>query len=167
MNASSAQPPCDAQQPCDQASASAPGSLMLFGEHAVLHGHLAIACSIDPRVTVRVHRRADGDVHVSSALGECQSAMRAPDTSAPFQFLMTAVTDFAKQLPGGVTVHVQSEFRADMGLGSSAAVTVATYAALDCLCGTRRVQDDLLMRCRAIVRRVQGRGSGTDVAAGI
>ena len=43
-----------------------PGSLMLFGEHAVLRGKLAIACSIDKFVTVELIPRADFTIHLES-----------------------------------------------------------------------------------------------------
>ena len=46
-------------------TASAPGSLMLFGEHAVLHGHAALVAAVDRRVTVtlRPRRRRKKAVH--------------------------------------------------------------------------------------------------------
>ncbi len=160
-----------ANGPRTQAQASAPGSLMVFGEHAVLHGHLAICCAIDRRITVTATRRSDGRVRVVSALGERETTMASPDCAPPFQFALQVVGEFAREqtkgLAGGVALNIESEFRDDQGLGSSAAVTVATHAALDLLHGHFRSHRDLLERCRGVVRRVQGIGSGADVAASI
>ncbi|MCE9615594.1 MAG: mevalonate kinase [Lentisphaerae bacterium] len=149
------------------ARASAPGSLMLFGEHAVLHGYLAISCAINLRVTVHATRRTDGRLRVMSALGERETPLAAPDATPPFQFAVTTAAAFAEVLPGGIDVRIESEFRDDLGLGSSAAVTVATHAALDALVGQVHPHRALQERCLAIIRRVQGLGSGADAAASI
>lgn len=42
----------------------APGSLMLFGEHAVLHGQAAIACAIDHWLTIEWQERDDAQLHI-------------------------------------------------------------------------------------------------------
>ena len=39
--------------------ASAPGSLMLMGEHAVLRGQPAIVCAISKRMKIKLKPRAD------------------------------------------------------------------------------------------------------------
>ena len=42
--------------------ASAPGKCILFGEHAVVYGHPAVAVAIDQRINVRIER-TESDSH--------------------------------------------------------------------------------------------------------
>ncbi|MDD2236061.1 MAG: galactokinase family protein, partial [Kiritimatiellae bacterium] len=48
---------------------SAPGTLMLMGEHAVLRGAPALACAVDQRIQVDLQCRRDGRLRIESALG--------------------------------------------------------------------------------------------------
>ena len=48
---------------------SAPGSLMISGEHAVLHGRHALVGAVDQRVRVMLTPRADDTIRICSALG--------------------------------------------------------------------------------------------------
>jgi mevalonate kinase len=52
------------------AQASAPGSLMLMGEHAVLHGYPAIIMSLPEKITVQISTHHQGDIQIFSSLGE-------------------------------------------------------------------------------------------------
>lgn len=148
-------------------TASAPGTLMLFGEHAVLHGHRALCAAVNRRLRVTATARPDDRVIIHSALGERSMALDALDASPPFSFVATCVAEGRSGLTGGVDLRIQSEFRDDLGLGSSAAVTVATLAALDGLSGRAVSAADLHRRGLAVIRHVQGVGSGTDVAASV
>ena len=49
--------------------ASAPGSLMLMGEYAVLYGHSGIVTAINKRIHVKLRPRQDTGLHIESALG--------------------------------------------------------------------------------------------------
>ena len=140
---------------------------MLLGEHAVLHGHRAIVAAVDMRVTVTVKPRTDGNVQFDSALGKRTMSCEAIDNSSPFQFLATAVTRFAKQSKSGFSVSVESDMPTDAGLGTSAAVIAASTAALQGLFGEVLDKHALQDACLGIIRRVQGSGSGADVAASI
>lgn len=153
------------QQPV--VTASAPGTLMLFGEHAVLHGHRALCAAVNRRLRVTATARPDDRVTIHSALGERAMALDALDGSPPFSFVASCVAESRSGLTGGVDLRIESEFRDDLGLGSSAAVTVATLAALDGLSGRAASAPDLHRRGLAVIRRVQGVGSGTDVAASV
>lgn len=148
-------------------TASAPGSLMLFGEHAVLHGHRALCAAVNRRLRVTACARSDRRVTIQSALGEREMALDALDATPPFQFATACVAEARSGLAGGVDLRIESEFRDDLGLGSSAAVTVATLAALDALAGRTVQAEDLHRRGTSVIRAVQGVGSGTDVAASV
>ena len=111
-------------------TASAPGSLMLLGEHAVLHGQLALVCAVNRRIQVTLTPRKDRTIRISSALGRRSMTVDAIKPSKPLRFVMAALRRFAKTLPSGFDLRIDSDFSHQVGLGSSAAVTVATLAVL-------------------------------------
>ena len=145
--------------------ASAPGSLMLLGEHAVLHGHAGVVCAIDKRMTVQLVPRPDKQIEIHSSLGHYQTDITQIEIVAPFKFVLATLKKFQKQLKRGCTITVESEFSDQVGLASSAAVTVATLSALSTWLGHRYPATQLIRHARSIVQTVQGRGSGADVAA--
>ncbi len=147
--------------------AEAPGSLMLFGEHAVLRGHLALVCAVDRRLRVRLTPREDARVEIHSELGTYRASLGSLADAPRLRFVLAAVADTAPRLPGGFSLEIDSDLRSDLGLGSSAAVTVATLAALRAWAGIPHAPADLLAAARAVIRSVQGAGSGADAAASI
>lgn len=147
--------------------ASAPGSIMLFGEHAVLRGHPAIACALDARLRVILEPRPDRRVRVVSDLGLMETSLDALEVRKPFTFLLTAVQQTLRPLSHGLDIRVEAGFSSTVGLGSSAAVTVAALAALDRLQDLPHETADLLARAIRVIRTVQGTGSGTDAAASV
>jgi mevalonate kinase len=128
-------------------TASAPGKVYLFGEHAVVYGEPAVPCAIDRRAIVTVEAREDDRLRVESedlrisgftveydATGEAE-----PDVNAPTRLLQAATgyvdaaieqaRDAADEPTAGFDVTVESDIPLGAGLGSSAAVVVATIAA--------------------------------------
>jgi len=147
---------------------SAPGSIMLSGEHAVLHGYHALVGAVDRRVTVTLTPRNDGIINIISALGTRSMPATTIDDSRPFHFLGSILKKYAGHLQHGLDIRIKSDFPADIGLGSSSAVTAATLAALQKLInGTLPEREALLRESLNIIRKVQGRGSGADVAASV
>lgn len=148
---------------------SVPGSIMISGEHAVLQGLPAVAAAVHARIVVTLIPRADSRIHIYSALGECRMRIDDIRCEPPFLFVTMAIKSlFSDVAASGFDLQIDAEMDPDVGLGSSAAVTVATYAAIyGSLHGT--IPDRVLLweRCVEIIRAVQGRGSGTDVAASI
>ena len=149
-------------------TASAPGSLMLLGEHAVLHGHRALVCAINRRITVDLSPTQDQMVHIVSNLGNYQTPLDKLLDHPSFRFVLQAIKQHRKQLPSGFELQIESEFSADIGFGSSAAVTVATHAALmRWVDGKAPEHEALFFQCLETVHAVQGRGSGADLAASV
>lgn len=146
---------------------SAPGSLMLFGEHAVLHGKRALVCAVSRRMRVALSARADGRVGIASALGTYESELARLDAAPAFRFVLAAIEHERPQLKGGFDLAIESEFAPDLGLGSSAAVTVATLAALAAFSGRALDRETVFRSARAVIQRVQGVGSGADAAASV
>jgi mevalonate kinase len=146
--------------------ASAPGSLMLMGEHAVLRGHPAIVCGISKRMKVELTPRFDSTVILHSALGEHETTLEELAPNESFRFVLGAIRKCRDDLGQGFELDIRSEMSHQMGLGSSAAVTVATLAALAGAQGKTPDPQALLQFGTSIIRRAQGGvGSGADVAA--
>ncbi len=140
---------------------------MLFGEHAVLCGSHAIVCAINRCITVTLIPRNDQTINISSPLfGTCQQNITNINVVPPFQYVSAAIETYLKQLKFGFDLLIESEIPPQVGLGSSAAVTVATLSVLEqWLCSRRPNSKSLFNSAKQVVRTVQGMGSGADVAA--
>ncbi|HMP74296.1 MAG TPA: hypothetical protein PKE55_13635 [Kiritimatiellia bacterium] len=144
---------------------SAPGSLMLFGEHAVLRGHPALVCAIDRRIKVSLEATTTGEVVVESGLGRYRSRGSVLQDHPSFRFVLACLRRYVGVVEGGLDVRIDSEIDPTIGFGSSAAVTVALLAGLKALgC---EVPDGMAVArvAQGVIREVQGRGSGADAAA--
>jgi len=145
--------------------ASAPGSLMLLGEYAVLHGQHALVCAIDKRIYVTLTPRADQQIILDSALGHYETTVANLQSVSPFQFVLAALNAVKKSLPQGCHLTIESEFSATVGLASSAAVTAATLAVLSQWLQLSLSKAELIKLARAVICEVQGTASGADAAA--
>ncbi len=148
-------------------NASAPGNLMLLGEHAVLHGKRALVCAVDRRIHVTLTPRLDGRVTVTSTLGRFCGSLDHIRPAAPFAFVTALIARWRSRVKDGFDLKIRSDFSDKVGLGSSAAVTVATGAAIMKWLDGRVDRKRLFAECRAVIRAVQGLGSGADVAASV
>jgi len=147
-----------------QVKASAPGSVMLMGEHAVLRGKPALVAAVNERVTVAVLQRDDDRVLIESEIGQYGKPWCDVKIEPPFEFILAAV--LALGGGGGLDIRVQSSFSSRVGLGSSAAVTVASVGALLALQDKGIDLPVVFALSLESSRRAQnGKGSGADVAA--
>jgi mevalonate kinase len=142
---------------------SAPGNSMVMGEHAVLQGELAIGCAVATRMHCKLTPRQDTQVHISSALGEYTTDLNAYQPSDVFRFICRAIESF--ELKQGFDMTIHSAFSDQVGLGSSAAATLTSLACLTAWQGGDLSPNALLTRALFLVKQVQGRASGTDLAA--
>lgn len=152
--------------PQHEVRASAPGNLMLMGEHAVLFGHRALAAAVDLRLTISAKPRQDRQIRIFSDLGRFEADLDQMLPACPeMKFIHQGLLNFQSQLKTGFDWHIEMAFSSTVGLGSSAAVTIASVALLHYFSGKtfdrRAIFDDAYL----IVQQVQGRGSGTDLAA--
>ena len=139
---------------------------MLLGEHAVLHGRRALVASVNQRLTVTLTPRTDRQLEIRSALGEHTTSLDELEPHPKFRFILAAAAA-APVVSSGLTLEVRAEFSDQIGFGSSAAVTVATVAALRRFDGLPTDPRAIFLSAREIIRSVQGRGSGADVAASV
>jgi len=148
---------------------SVPGSLMLFGEHAVLSGKHALVCAINRRITVKLALRSDRKFTLNSAeFGSLTCSLDDFPINVPYQFVLAAIELKRAELVTGFDLDIESELTANHGLGSSAAVTVAVLAVLNTWLNGKRLDRMQLFRdAKSVVHKVQGMGSGADIAASI
>ncbi|OGT22929.1 MAG: hypothetical protein A3C55_00890 [Gammaproteobacteria bacterium RIFCSPHIGHO2_02_FULL_42_13] len=148
--------------------ATAPGSIMLMGEHAVLYGAAAIVCAIDRRIAVILTPRADNRICImSERLGQYQTSIDAIELKDPFRFVLAAISQFETELSVGFDLIIQSQFSDKLGLGSSAAVAVAVVTVLLVWLKKQKDQNRIYKLALDAVRHVQKLGSGADVAASV
>lgn len=156
-------------------TASAPGKLMLFGEHSVVYGHPCIVTAVDQRVRVTIGPNGEGEIHVKSpnvGLDEYKkrlSQLGMGEVPKSMMFVEHLIKRIYKKysLKDGITVTTESDFSSQFGFGSSAAVAVATTLALSGYFGLDMTKDDIFEQAYGAVLDVQGVGSGFDVAASV
>ncbi|ODN43638.1 mevalonate kinase family protein [Piscirickettsia litoralis] len=148
--------------------ASAPGSSILLGEHAVLAGKPALVCALDKRISVSLETRDDQQIIINSELGHYQSTLDQLENQSEFRFVLAAVQQIKNSLKFGFNLDIQADFKATVGFGSSAAVTVATLGVL-LRYSEQELKLELLFKLarNAILLAQNNRGSGADVAASV
>ena len=115
---------------------------------------------------ISLNPREDDQILLHSALGEHDTTLDELAPSEPFRFVLGAIKAFREEISQGFELDIRSEMSHQMGMGSSAAVTVATLAALTGAMGEIPVPGSLLEHGTKIIRKIQGGvGSGADVAA--
>jgi mevalonate kinase len=102
----------------DQAVVSAPGKIILFGEHAVVYGEPALALAIDLRMTVKIQPSSDG---VSRVNGLFIDEYRN-------RYVKKATELFWDGVP--LEFMTRSSIPNASGLGSSAAITTSVVGGL-------------------------------------
>ena len=176
--------------------ASAPGKLVLLGEYAVLEGAPAITMAVDRRASVQLRSRGDAvcEAHAPDVLdARLRFAIGAnglPDWTAAGaaaarlnlvdevlrgladdQLGMAAGCGFDLALDTSAFFDAVGSSRAKLGLGSSAALTVALASALVAQAGHADASRDRarwLNRLLGLHRKFQGgQGSGVDVATSL
>ncbi|MDI9395840.1 MAG: mevalonate kinase [Euryarchaeota archaeon] len=136
-------------------SCSAPGKIYLFGEHAVVYGENAIACAVDLRTRVRAE--LNDSIVIQSQIGR---------TGLDFEkhpYVSSAIEKMRNFAPiKGIFLNVDSDIPVSSGLGSSAAVTIASIGALNELFGCGLSLEEIAKLGHEIEINVQGAASPTD-----
>ncbi len=150
----------------------APANTMILGEHSVVYGHPAIACALNQFIYIDWQSRPDREIHIYSALADhitnIQNLLTQAQAIHPqLKFVCHALAAFADRLPFGLTIRIQSEFSSTIGLGSSAAVLAAMLSGLNQISQQQKSIPELFEIGHSIILKIQGRGSGADLAASL
>jgi len=155
--------------------ASAPAKVILLGEHFVVHGAPAVVLAIDKRATATADFRTDGKIFIRSRgmkssgyfVGDRfyveEGAKEARSRLEPIHAIARSLLNRSgKNL--GLNVEVDSSIPVAAGLGSSAAVAVASTAALDRILETELSREEIFETAFNAEKIVHGTPSGVDPA---
>jgi mevalonate kinase len=161
-------------------TASAPGKVYLFGEHAVVYGEPAVPCAIERRATVSVTERSDGlrvqadDLSLNGFTVEYEGkASDRPDIDVSESLVdagMGYINEAIEQVKEatdvesvGFDVEINSQIPLGAGLGSSAAVAVAAIDAGTRELGVELSPEEIADRAYQVEKEVQdGEASRAD-----
>ena len=132
--------------------ASAPGKIILFGEHFVVHGTPAILAAIDKRVTVTSSFTDNNTIRVNSELGTLEvpisSSYEVKSEFRPFVYLANKMVG-SNQNVNGLEITINSDIPIGVGLGSSSACCVAATASISGLFKELSSEENLKMSIEA------------------
>jgi len=118
--------------------ASAPGKIILFGEHFVVYGMKAVLCSIDKRITATSQFIDEKVIRIRSSLGESEISIDSSNNlekvqqkfMKPFVYVaQRAIKENSSK--SGIELVLDSEIPTGVGLGSSSAACVAATASVN------------------------------------
>lgn len=134
---------------------SAPGKLLLLGDHAVVYGYPCLVTAVDKRLYVEAEIiDSQEDEIITPQVKECR-------------FVLESIAYFKEkfQIERSVRIKTKGDFSHQVGLGSSSAVTVATFKALSILFEKSLTEKELFDISYKVNIAIQGVGSGFDIAA--
>ncbi len=154
---------------------SAPGKLVLVGEHAVVYGYPCLVTAVTSRIKLVIEEITTKEVIINAPQMNIMqyrkplSQIGIGDIPKEIRFVEIAIKNFAEKFPffSGIKVTTDSEFSSKIGFGSSSAVTVACTKALSDFFGCNLSQKDIFDLSYKTVLEIQKKGSGVDVAAAV
>ena len=150
-------------------TASAPGKIILFGEHAVVSGVTAIGAAIDLRAKVTVHGKP-GSVLIKTeeltlqgfSLDLTTGQLRSAQAEHAARYISAVLSEFEAK---DIQVCIDSSLPLAAGLGSSACIVVAAVAAISQHQGLELPRKEIAEISYRLEKKVQhGLGSPMDTA---
>lgn len=154
---------------------SAPGKLMLLGDHAVLYNHPCLVTSVNQRMKAIVEVLDEPKFQLEAEdvkITEYKKPLKdlgIGDIPRGARFVEIAVKNISKKyrLKSGLRIITKSEFSPRLGFGSSSASTVCTVKAISELFNLNLTSKEIFDLSYRTILDIQGTGSGFDVAAGV
>lgn len=152
--------------PTKTSRASAPGKIILFGEHFVVHGTGAILAAVDLRARAVARLDAEPRVTVETPFGS--EVTERGGLGSRLRSLVRAANSALDDAgaPGGMVLSVESDIPSGMGLGSSSAACVAAAGAARGLFG-KPGRKEVLRAAIEAERAEFPRASGADSAVSV
>jgi len=115
-----------------KSKASAPGKVILFGEHFVVYGVKAILCAINKRVTVTAEKIKEEKISIKSDIGDLELELNKPisEINSPLKPFYYLANKIIRNQSTGIEIKIESDIPLGAGLGSSSACCVAGAAAI-------------------------------------
>jgi mevalonate kinase len=156
-----------------KAFASAPGKVIILGEHFVVYNEPAVVMAIDLRASVSVEEVEEPGVHIESVdlsfSGSFVDGSFVPKLGGKeVKSILEPIYLASKALLGerdresGLRIVVKSEIPVAAGLGSSAAVAVATVAAVAKVLEIDLTREEISKLSYSAEEYVHGKPSGID-----
>lgn len=150
-------------------TASAPGKVILFGEHAVVSGVPALGSAIGMRVSVAVEDLPGRtEVEVGNlglegfSVDLVTGQVRSSAAISAVRYVSAVLGKFEAK---DILVRIESDIPPAAGLGSSAAIVVATLASLNEHLDLGLSRDEIAVQAHGVEKAVQqGLGSPMDTA---
>jgi mevalonate kinase len=139
------------------AEATAPGKVILCGEHFVVYGEPAVVAAIDLKAYAYASFTDEPGIHVYSN--------RVPENALrPIHNVIMLLLESrsVKLIDKGLTVSISSDIPISAGLGSSAAVSVASILAVSKLLGFNLKKSEVVALGVKAEEIIHGRPSGID-----
>ena len=148
-----------------KSTASAPGKIILFGEHFVVYGVKAILCAINKRVTVTAEKITENKISIKSSIGNLVSTPKKPIEEIdyqfrPFYYLANKMIQKYNE-KSGLEITINSEIPLGVGLGSSSACCVASAAAISGVF-TKNSKEEILQMAIDAEKTIFPNTSGAD-----
>lgn len=109
---------------------SAPGKVVLFGEHATVYNYPGISATINARLKLKIRRDPDGPRFLSPHF---KQPFPVPESDQDIRLFSKAVDEALEMynlLNEQIAISIESDLIPGMGLGSSAAFSVALCSGL-------------------------------------
>ncbi|MGY5148682.1 MAG: mevalonate kinase [Candidatus Nitrosopumilus sp. bin_68KS] len=146
-----------------KSKASAPGKVILFGEHFVVYGVKAILCAIDKRITVTAEKTKERKIRIRSNIGklELEKNISISEVNSPLKPFYFLANKIIKNQDTGIEIIVESDIPLGVGLGSSSACCVAGAAAISRLF-SNTTKDEILKLAIEAEKTIFQNTSGAD-----
>jgi len=146
-----------------KSKASAPGKVILFGEHFVVYGVKAILCAINKRVTVTAEKIKEEKISIKSNIGDLELELNKPisEINSPLKPFYYLANKMIQNQSTGIEIKIESDIPLGAGLGSSSACCVAGAAAISKLF-SEKTKEEILELAIEAERTIFENTSGAD-----
>ena len=146
-----------------KSKASAPGKVILFGEHFVVYGVKAILCAINKRVTVTAEKIKEEKISIKSDIGNLELELNKPisEINSPLKPFYYLANKIIRNQSTGIEIKIESDIPLGAGLGSSSACCVAGAAAISKLF-SEKTKEEILELAIEAERTIFENTSGAD-----